>query len=463
MAVSRMQSVRAAGGAREAASLDELRSRLRGSVVLPGEADYDDARRVFNAMIDRKPAAIARCARTEDVVEAVRFARRTGLPLTVRGGGHGVAGNCVRDGALMIDLSGMTSIEVDPVARIARVQGGVRLGQFITTTEQYGLVSPTGTVSDTGIAGLTLGAGFGYLCGKFGLAIDNLVGAEVVTAEGQVLHASVDSHPDLFWALRGGSGNFGVVTRFDLALHPVTQVLGGLLVYPFSRAREVLRMYRNAAAAAPDELTLYAAMLTGPDGHKVVGIVPCWCGPLDEGERELAPIRAFGPPVADLVRPMPYSEMNTLVDASAPPGLRDYWKQTLLRELSDAAIETFVDAFEHVPSGRTVVLIDHVHGAAHRVSPSATAFPHRDAPHSLVLLSMWNDPADDERNIAWTRELAAAAHPYATGGVYVNEPLDEKPRSAFGENTDRLAEIKRRYDPENLFRSNLNFAPAPAP
>jgi FAD/FMN-containing dehydrogenase len=427
---------------------------------LSDEPGYDDARRIFNAMIDRRPAAIAGCVCTDDVVEAVRFARRHQLALTVRGGGHGVAGNCVRDGALLIDLSGMNAITVDPAGRIARAEGGVRLGEFVTTTERYGLVSPTGTVSDTGIAGLTLGAGFGYLCGKYGLAIDNLVGVEIVTADGAVLHASAEEHPDLFWALRGGSGNFGVVTWFDLKLHPVPQVLGGLLIHPFSRAREMLRVYRDAAAAAPDELTLYAAMLTGPDGNKAAGMLACWCGSLEEGERVLAPIRAFGPPLADLIKPMPYSEMNTLVDASAPPGLRDYWKQSLLRELGDDAIDTFVAAFERVPSARSVVLIDHAHGAAHRVAPAATAFPHRDTPHSLVLLSIWDDPADDEPNIAWTRELAAAARPYSTGGAYVNEPLDEKPRAAFGPNLERLAEIKQRYDPDNVFRSNLNVAPA---
>ncbi len=441
-------------------ALGELRTRLRGALVLPEDPDYDDTRRVFNAMIDRRPAAIARCADAADVVVAVGFARDYGLALAVRGGGHGVAGHCVCDGGLMVDLSPIKQVVVDPDRGVASAGAGLRLGEFVVATEQYGLVSPTGTVSDTGLAGLTLGAGYGWLNGKYGLAIDNLVGAEVVTADGRVLRASAEEHPDLFWALRGGSGNFGVVTNFELKLHPVPQVLGGMLIHPFPRAEEVLRFYRDVAATAPDELTVYAALVTGPDGQQAVAIVPCWCGSLEEGERVLAPIRAFGPPVADLIQPMPYSTMNTLVDAALPSGLRYYWKQNVLRELGDGAIEAIIEHMTRVPSPRSVVLIDHVHGAARRVAPTATAFPHRDAPHGLVILSGWDDPVDDAANIAWTRELAAAARPWATGGVYVNEALGEKPRAAFGVNYERLVQIKSRYDPTNLFCNNTNIAPA---
>jgi FAD/FMN-containing dehydrogenase len=441
-------------------ALSALRTRLRGALLLPQDPNYDDTRRVFNAMIDRRPAAIARCADTADVVAAVGFARDHGLPLAVRGGGHGVAGHCVCDGGLMVDLSLMKGIAVDPERRVATAGAGLRRGEFVVATEHYGLVSPTGIVSDTGLAGLTLGAGYGWLNGKYGLAIDNLVGAEVVTADGRVLRASEEEHPDLFWALRGGSGNFGIVTSFELELHPVTRVLGGMLIHPFPRAAEVLRFYREVAAAAPDELTIYAALVTGPDGNQAVAIVPCWCGSLEEGERVLAPIRAFGPPLADLVGPMPYSAMNTLVDAALPSGLRYYWKQNLLRELGDGAIEAIVEQVARVPSPRSVVLIDHVHGAARRVAPTATAFPHRDAPHGLVLLSGWDDPADDAANIAWTRELSATTRPWATGGAYVNEAWDEKPRAAFGVNYERLVAIKGRYDPTNLFCHNTNIAPA---
>lgn len=438
----------------------ELQGRIKGKVVVPTDDGYDDARKVFNAMIDRRPAAIVTVSCTDDVVEAVKFARSNQLALTVRGGGHGVAGNCVRDGALMIDLSGMKKVDVDPERRVAVAEGGVKLGELITTTERFGLVTPTGTASDTGIAGLTLGAGFGYLCGKYGLAVDNLLGAEIVTCDGEVLHVSESEHPDLFWALRGGSGNFGVVTKFEFTLYPLPQILGGMLIFPYPIARDALHFYRDFAASTPDELTLYAALLTGPDGRKAVGMIVAWSGDIAEGERVLAPLRAFGPPVADLIRPMPYSEINTLVDASAPPGLRGYWKQLMFREVSDEAIDVIIDAFEHVPSPRTVILLDHVHGAVHRVVPTATAFPHRDIRHSLLILSMWNDADDDEQNIAWSRQLAAAEQPYCSGGAYVNEPLDEKTASAFGVNLERLIEIKQRYDPENTFRSNLNFAPA---
>lgn len=453
------QQKRASAPALDDDILSALRAGLHGALILPRDPDFDAARQVFNAMIDRRPLAIARCADTTDVVTAVNFARHHGLPVSVRSGGHGVAGHCVCHDGLMIDLSSMKGIVVDPDRRVTFAQPGLRLGEFILATERYGLVSPTGTVSDTGLAGLTLGAGYGWLNGKYGLAIDNLVGAEVVTADGRVLHASADEHPDLFWALRGGSGNFGIVTSFELRLHPVSQVLGGMLIYPFPRAGEVLRFYREIAAAAPDELTLYAALLTAPDGNQVVGIVPCWCGSLEEGERVLAPIRAFGPPLADLIQPMPYSTMNTLTDEVIPSGFRHYWKQNLLRELSDDALDTIIDHVTRVVSPRTVVLIDHVHGAARRVAPTATAFPHRDAPHGLVMLSMWDDPANDEANIHWTRELAAATRPFATGGAYVNEAWDEKPGAAFGVNYERLVTIKNRYDPANLFRHNTNIAP----
>ncbi|MDQ3045177.1 MAG: FAD-binding oxidoreductase [Chloroflexota bacterium] len=443
-------------------ALEELRTRLRGRLILPQDADYDEIRRVFNAMIDRRPAAIARCTETHDVVEAVRFAVRHGVPVSVRGGGHGVSGHCVSDDGLMIDLSLMKEIEVDVDRAVVKAEPGLRLGEFIVATEQYGLVSPTGTVSDTGIAGLTLGAGYGWLNGAYGLAIDNLVGAEVVTADGSVVRASAEEHPDLFWAIRGGSGNFGVVTSFELRLHPVTQVLGGMLIHPFSRADEVLRFYRDVAANAPDELTVYAALLTAPDGNQAVAIVPCWCGDLEEGERVLAPIRAFGPPLADHIQPMAYSTMNTLVDAAFSKGLRHYWKQNLLRELSDGAIAAIIEHVARVSCPRSVVLIDHVHGAAHRVATTATAFPHRDVRHGLVLLTMWDDPANDAANIQWTRDLAEATRPFSTGGAYVNESWDEKPVAAFGDNYERLVEIKNSYDPTNLFRANTNIAPTVA-
>ncbi len=441
-------------------SWQDLRATLGDSLILPADSRYDEARTVYNAMIDRRPAAIATCVGPDDVAAAITFARNRGIPITVRGGGHGVSGHAVADGALMIDCSPMKTVEIDRNRGVAIAGAGLRLGEFIASIEQHGLVSPTGTVSDTGLAGLTLGAGYGYLNGKFGLAIDNLVGATVVLADGTIVHASETEHPDLFWAIRGGSGNFGVVTSFELRVYAVPQVLGGPIIHPFPEAATVLRFVREVAASAPDELTVYAALVTGPDGRQAVLIVPCWCGPAAEGENILAPIRSFGSPVADMVQWMPYSAMNTLVDQALPPGLRYYWKQNLMRELADDAIETIIDRVARVPSPRTVVLIDHVHGAARRVDPAATAFPHRNAPHGLVILSGWDSPADDAANIAWTRDLASATKPWSTGGAYVNEAWDEKSSAAFGANYARLAAIKATYDPTNLFRHNTNVAPA---
>lgn len=440
-------------------SVQEFVKGFHGKVILPTNDGYDEVRRVFNGMIDRRPALIARCVNTHDVVRSVRFARDHDMLVSVRGGGHSVAGHGVCDGGLMIDLSLMKGVEVDAKNRVAKAGPGVRLGEFIVEAEKYGLVSPTGTVSDTGLAGLTLGGGYGYLSGKYGLALDNLLSAEVVTADGRVLIASADEHPDLYWALRGGSGNFGVVTSFELKLHPVTQVLGGMLIHPFERAGEVLRFYREVAASAPDELTTYAALATTPDGHQAVAIMPCYCGPIEEGERMLAPIRAFGPPIADLIRPMRYSEMNTLVDAANPPGMQNYWKGNLLRELSDGIIDALVEHAARVPSPRSVILIDQLHGAARRVAPSEAAFAHRNTPHGVMTMSMWEDPADAEANIAWTRGLSAAIEPFAGGTVYVNGAYEQQPFAAYGANYDRLVEIKTAYDPTNFFRHNQNIRP----
>lgn len=437
-----------------------LRQQLHGTLILPDDAGYDEARAVFNAMIDRRPAAIAMCADTADVVASVACARQGEIPFSVRGGGHSVAGESIVDGGLVIDLSSMKRIQVDPENRVARAQAGLRLGEFIEATERHGLVSPTGTVSDTGLAGLTLGGGFGWLCGRYGMAVDNVIGAEVVLADGSIVHASDSDHEDLFWAIRGGSGNFGVVTEFEMKLHPLTQVLGGMLIHPVDRAPEVLRYYRDLVPTLPDELTIYTALLTAPDGHKVIAMVACWSGDQAEGERVLAPIRAFGPPLADTIQPMSYSAMNRLLDEGLAPGQRNYWKQSYFRDLDDRFIETAIEFALKAPSPYSVILVDELHGAASRVSSTATAFPHREARFGIVMLAVWKDPAEDDANVAWTRELAAAARPFGTGGVYVNEAVGEKSRSAFGQNYDRLAEIKARYDPDNLFRHNTNIPPA---
>jgi FAD/FMN-containing dehydrogenase len=444
-------------------SFSSLRQDLHGTLILPEDDGYDDARKIFNAMIDRHPAAIARCVDSADVAVAVNFARDTGIPVAVRAGGHSVAGESMIDGGLVIDLSPMKRVEVNPETRIAKAQAGLRLEEFIEATERHGLVSPTGTVADTGIAGLTLGGGFGWLCGKYGMAVDNVAGAEVVLADGSVVHASPSEHEDLFWAIRGGSGNFGVVTEFEMMLHPLTQVLGGMLIHPIERAPEILRFYRETVPTLPDELTLYTALLTGPDGNKAIAMVTCWSGTLEEGERVLAPIRAFGPPVADTIQPMTYSAMNRLLGEGLTPGMRNYWKQSYFRTVDDDFIDIVIDFAHKAPSPRSVVLIDELHGAASRVAPTDTAFPHREARFGLVMLGVWTDPAEDDVNISWTRELAAATRPFGTGGVYVNEAVGEKSRAAFGENYDRLAEIKARYDPGNFFRHNTNIIPAALP
>jgi len=386
----------------------ELRNRMQGPLVLPGDRGYDSARRIFNAMIDRRPAAIAQCAGTPDVVASVGFARQHGIPISVRSGGHGIAGESVIEDGLMIDLSSMKRIEVDTERRIARAQAGLRLGEFIEATERYGLVSPTGTASDTGMAGLTLGAGFGWLAGHFGLATDNVAGAEIVLADGSVVRASNREHEDLYWAIRGGSGNFGIVTEFEMRLHPLTQVLGGLLVHPMTRATEVLQFYREISSTLPDELTIYAALVTGPDGNKAVGLIVCWSGDPEEGERVLTPIRAFGPPLADTIQAMPYSAMNRLLEQSSPPGQRNYWKQAYFLTLEDELIETITDFAAAAPSPFSAAVIFEIHGAATRVPPKATAFPHRDARYGLMMMSVWSDPAEDDVNIRWARELANA-------------------------------------------------------
>lgn len=438
----------------------ELRNRLHGTLERPGDPGYDDARRIFNAMIDRHPAAIARCVDTADVVASVLFARQHDVPISVRSGGHGVAGDSLIEDGLVVDLSSMKRLMVDEKERVAKAQAGLRLGEFIEGTERYGLVSPTGTVSDTGLAGLTLGGGFGWICGKYGLAVDNLLGAEVVLANGDVVHASDTDHPDLFWAIRGGSGNFGIVTEFALRLHPLSQVLGGMLIHPRERAGELLRYYRDLVSSLPDELTVYAGLLTAPDGHQVIALVTCWCGNMEEGERVLAPIRAFGPPLVDTIQPMPYSAMNRLLDEGMAPGQRNYWKQSFATSLEDGLIDTAIDYANRAPSPRSVLLINEAHGAVTRVAQDATAFAHREAGFGLVMLAVWQDPAEDDINVTWTRELANATRAYGTGGVYVNEAVEEKPRAAYGQNYDRLAAIKAIYDPTNMFEHNMNIKPA---
>jgi FAD/FMN-containing dehydrogenase len=434
---------------------------LPGEVVRPGDATYDEVRAVFNGMIDRRPLAVLRCRETADVARGVAFARERDLPLSIRGGGHNVAGNAVCDGGIMLDLSPMKDLRVDPDRRIARAGPGLTLGELDAGTQQHGLATPLGAVSVTGIAGLTLGGGLGWLNGKHGLTCDNLLVAEVMTADGDVLLASAEENADLFWGLRGGGGNFGVVTSFTYRLHPVGPVLAGGLSYPWTRVREALRFHHEFMAAAPVELSTAVALALGPAGEPVVTVAVCYCGPHEEGERVLRPLRAFGPPVADSIAAVPYLAWQSASDAGWPAGRLHYWKAGWLRQLTDAAIETMQRFVPRMPSITSGVGLQRMGGAASRVAPSATAFAQRAEQYDFLITSQWPDPRDSAPNLQWTRAFFAAMQPHLESAAYVNNlgvEGQERVRAAYGDNYPRLAELKRTYDPSNVFRLNQNIA-----
>ncbi|MBW3634790.1 MAG: FAD-binding oxidoreductase [Chloroflexi bacterium] len=449
-------------------AIESLRAEFRGALLRPGDDGYDAARQVWNAMVDRRPALIARCTGVADVLAAVAFARDQDLLLAVRGGGHNVAGNAVCDDGVVVDLSLMKGIRVDPVARTAWAEGGVTWGELDHETQTFGLATTGGTVSMTGIAGLTLGGGFGWLMRKHGLACDNLLAAEVVTADGRFLRCTATEHPDLFWALRGGGGNFGVVTGLEYQLHPVGPiVLAGPLFHPLDAAGELLRFFRDSAPTLPEAMGCMAALLTSPDGNPLSALVPVYTGPLDEGEAAVQPLRQFGSPVADLVGPMPYRAAQMLFDAAFPAGQRNYWKSSFLPGLADVAIDVLADHFRRAPSPHAGIAIELFGGAVSRVAPEETAFAFRDSPFNVIIFTAWDEPAEDLANISWARELWSALQPFATDAVYVNylgDVGDEgraRVRAAYGDATyERLAALKRAYDPENLFRMNQNIAPA---
>lgn len=441
----------------------ELGSGLRGEVIYPGDRGYDTARAVFNGMIDQRPLAVIRPVDASDVVRCITFARRHDLPLSVRGGGHSVAGNAVRDGAVMLDLSGMKALRVDPEARTVRAEPGLTLGEFDRATQALGLATTLGIVSVTGIAGLTLGGGLGWLNGRYGLACDNLISAEVATADGQLLTASAQENEDLFWSIRGGGGNFGVVTSFEYRLHPVDLVLAGGLSYPLSMVPRVLRYYDDFVKAAPDELSTAASLALTPAGEPMVSIAVCYCGPIDEGEQVLRPLRTFQSPVDDGIQPMPYAVLQGARDEGFPSGRLHYWKSGWLRDLTDGAIETLMQFAPQMPSSASGIGLQQLHGVASRVAPSATAFPHRAEQYDFLILSQWSDAADSDRNVQWTRALFEAMQPHLEESVYVNNLGDEGPgrvQAAYGENYPRLAAVKRTYDPDNLFRANQNIDPS---
>jgi hypothetical protein len=444
------------------AVVDALRTRLRGPLLRAGDAGYDAARTIWNALIDHRPALIARCAGVADVIASVQFAREHELLVSIRGGGHNIAGKAVCDGGLMLDLSRLKSIRVDPVAKTVRAEPGVLGGELDRETQAFGLATPVGTVSTTGIAGLTLGGGQSWLSSKYGFAIDNLLSVDIVTADGVLRTASATQHEDLFWGIRGAGHNFGVVTSFEYRLHPVGPVLGGMVLHPFNRAAEVLRFYREFTASQPDELQTWAGILTGPDGNLVVALIPCYVGSLEAGERLLAPLRRFGSPVADTVAPIPYVTMQSLFDAALPPGRLDYWKTGLTDRLDDEVIAAAVEYARQVPSPLSVIIFAEFHGAYSRVGKTDTAYYHRDLQYDLIALSVWIDPAEMPRHTRWARELFAAWEPHLPRAVYVNDLGDEgeeRAQSAYGENYARLVALKTKYDPSNFFRLNQNIKP----
>jgi FAD/FMN-containing dehydrogenase len=445
--------------------LRDLGASFHGDIIVPGTDAYEVARKVWNGMIDRRPACIARCKSVADVQAALRFARDNDLAVAVRGGGHNAAGLAVCDGGLVIDLGGMRDVVVDPKQRIARAGGGATWGDFDRATAEHGLATTGGAVSTTGIAGLTLGGGLGWLMRSYGMTCDNLVGAEVVTADGQVVRASATENPDLFWGLRGGGGNFGIVTTFEYALHPVSTIFGGMLLYPLASARDVLRVYREVTMSAPDALTVFAAMMHAPDGTPVIALVICYNGAADEGERAIKAFRDFATPIAGEVGPMPYTALQSMLDAGFPEGLQVHWRSEFVQSIPDALIDAAVSAFERVPSPLSALMFEQFGGAVKRVPRDATAFDQRDADYNLVIVSRWTDPADADPNVRWARATSEAAQAFTNGRVYVNYigagEAPDRVRASFGaDKFDRLAKIKRKYDPTNVFRLNQNIPPS---
>ncbi|MBP1861215.1 FAD-binding oxidoreductase [Rhizobium herbae] len=454
------------------AAIEAFAGCLRGKVLDASDASYDEVRTIWNAMIDRRPALIAQCAGAADVVNAVRFAAKNKLLVSVRGGGHNIAGNAVCDGGMMIDLSPMKSVRVDVAAKRAWVEPGATLADVDKETQAFGLIVPTGINSTTGIAGLTLGGGFGWITRKFGLTIDNLLSADVVMANGELVRASAKDHPDLFWALRGGGGNFGIVTAFEFQLHDLgPQVLSGLVVHPFSDAKTVLQQYRQALEKAPDELTCWVVMRQAPPlpflpqewhGKEVVVLAMCYCGDLAAGEKATKQLRSIGKPIADVVGPNPFAGWQQAFDPLLTPGARNYWKSHDFIELSDATIGILLDAVGKLPGPECEIFIGHVGGTAGRVAADATAFPQRNSHFVMNVHARWREAAMDKACIGWARQLFEAAKPHAAGTAYINfMPEDEGDRveAAYGDNYKRLAEIKRQYDPQNLFRMNQNVRP----
>ena len=448
---------------RPASDVGLLRRKLHGDLVLPEDPGYEEARKVWNGAVDKRPAMVAFCASAADVIEAVNFARSGNYLVAVRSGGHNVAGLSVCDDGIVIDLSRMKSISVDPERRAVRAEAGLNLGEFDAATQAHGLATTMGVNSDTGIAGLTLGGGFGKLGRKHGLACDNLLAADVVLADGRLLKASASENEDLFWGLRGGGGNFGIVTAFEYQLHPVgPALLVCSTLHPYERARDAMRFYDDFCAHAPDELSVDAALVTAPSGERFFNISACYCGANEVGERVVRPLLEYGAPVESKMTPVPYLQIQSSGDSLFPRGRHYYWKAQFLHDLTDASIDTLLDAYARARSIASLLVLQHVGGAIARVPASATPYANRDARYDCFPISIWDDPSDEDATIQWARDVWNAVKPFSTGGVYANNLGDEgedRIRAAYGENYIRLRELKGKYDPTNFFRLNQNIRP----
>ncbi|MCK1575791.1 MULTISPECIES: FAD-binding oxidoreductase [unclassified Bradyrhizobium] len=449
-----------------ASAAADLSASFGGQLLKPTDEGYEEARKVHNGLVDKRPALIARCRSVADVVDAVALVIKLGLEVAVRGGGHNVAGRATIDGGIMIDLSPMRGVHVDAVGKTVRAQGGATWGDVNRETQLHGLAVTGGVVSTTGIAGLTLGGGLGWLMGKYGLALDNLRAVELVTADGKVLQVSKQEEPDLFWAIRGGGGNFGIATSLEYDLHAVGPIItGGPIVYSIDRSRDVLEFFRASTRSLPDEHTLFATLTHAPDGSgaEVAALVTSHCGPAAEAERAVRPLKQFGAPIVDAIGPMPYCQLNSMLDANYPRGALNYWKSNFLSELSDGAIATMIECFARCPTPMGQLLLEHIHGAAARVDARDTAFPHRQEGYNFLVLAQWMQPDDTRQCISWARETYEGMRPFFSSGRYVNylddDEVGDPVAAAYGPNYRRLQQIKAKYDPNNFFRMNQNIRP----
>lgn len=453
-------------------TVENLRRKVKGQIVLPSDPSYDEVREIWNAMIERRPALIVRCAEADDVPHAILFARENGLEISVRGGGHNIAGNALCENGVMIDFSTMRKVRVDAEKRRAYVEPGATLADFDGAVQAHGLATPVGINSTTGIAGLTLGGGFGWLTRKYGMTVDNLVSADLITADGKRIRASESENADLFWAIRGGGGNFAIVTQFEFNLHEVgPEILAGLIVFPFEQAKQVLRQYREFVAAAPEELNVWVVLRKAPPlpflpkdvhGKEVVVLVPFYIGDLAQGRKLIEPLRRFGTFHGEYIDAQPYTQWQQAFDPLLTPGARNYWKTHNFTELTDAALDSMIEFAGKLPSPQCEIFVGLIAGASNRVAADAMAYRHRDAKFVLNVHGRWDERTDDERGIAWARAFFRASAPYASEGAYVNfmtEEEGDRVAAAYGGNYDRLARIKEQYDPDNLFHLNQNIKP----